>query len=52
MSAGVLSGALAAMAYALTCPVDSAAFVATWYPLAIAACAALGALAGKLALRW
>jgi hypothetical protein len=52
MSAGVLAGALAAMAYALTCPVDSAAFVATWYPLAIAVCAALGALAGKAALRW
>jgi hypothetical protein len=52
MAAGILSGALAAMAYALTCPVDSAAFVATWYPVAIAACAALGALAGKSALRW
>lgn len=52
MTAGALSGALAAMAYALTCPVDSAAFVATWYPVAILACAALGALAGKFALRW
>jgi hypothetical protein len=52
MAAGVLSGAMAAMAYALTCPVDSAAFVATWYPVAIAACGALGALAGKFALRW
>jgi hypothetical protein len=52
MAAGTLSGAMAAMAYALTCPVDSAAFVATWYPLAITACAALGALAGKFALRW
>jgi hypothetical protein len=52
MAAGVLSGAIAAMAYALNCPVDSAAFVATWYPLAITACAALGALAGKFALRW
>ncbi|HEX5008258.1 MAG TPA: NrsF family protein [Hyphomonadaceae bacterium] len=52
MAAGALSGALAAMAYALTCPVDSAAFVATWYPVAIAACAAMGALAGRFALRW
>jgi hypothetical protein len=52
MAAGVLAGAVSAMAYALTCPVDSAAFVATWYPLAIAACAAVGALAGMLALRW
>jgi len=52
MAAGILSGALAAMAYALTCPVDSAAFVATWYPLGIALCAGVGALAGKFALRW
>ena len=52
LAAGVLAGAMAAMAYALTCPVDSAAFVATWYPVAIAACGALGALAGKLVLRW
>ena len=52
MAAGILSGALAAMAYALTCPVDSAAFVATWYPLAITACAAIGALAGRFTLRW
>jgi hypothetical protein len=52
MAAGILSGALAAMAYALTCPVDSAAFVATWYPVAIAACAGLGALVGKSLLRW
>lgn len=52
MAAGVLSGALAAMAYAFTCPVDSAAFVAMWYPVAIIACAAAGALAGRFALRW
>lgn len=52
MTAGILSGALAAMAYALTCPVDSAAFVAMWYPLAIVTCAGLGALAGKFTLRW
>jgi hypothetical protein len=52
LAAGVLAGALAAMAYALNCPVDSAAFVATWYPLAISACAAVGALVGRFALRW
>jgi hypothetical protein len=52
MAAGILASALAAMAYALTCPVDSAAFVATWYPLAITACAAIGALVGRFALRW
>ena len=52
LAAGVLAGALAAMAYALNCPVDSAAFVAMWYPLAISACAAAGALVGRFALRW
>jgi hypothetical protein len=52
MAAGFLASALAAMAYALTCPVDSAAFVATWYPLAIMVCAAVGALVGRFALRW
>jgi hypothetical protein len=52
MAAGILASALAAIAYALTCPVDSAAFVATWYPLAITACAAIGALAGRFTLRW
>jgi hypothetical protein len=52
MSAGTLAGALAAAAYALTCPVDSAAFIAMWYPLAISACAAVGAIAGRFALRW
>lgn len=52
MAAGILAGALAAMAYALTCPVDSAAFVAMWYPLAIVACAVVGVAVGRLVLRW
>jgi hypothetical protein len=50
MTAGILASALAAMAYALTCPVDSAAFVATWYPLAIMVRAAIGALVGRFAV--
>lgn len=49
---GALSGGIAAMAYAMYCPTDSVAFVTTWYALAIAACAALGALLGSRFLRW
>lgn len=51
-AAGLLSGALAAMAYALHCPEATAAFVATWYTLGMAAAAALGAVVGRFALRW
>ncbi len=51
-SAGGLAGGISAMAYALTCPVDSVAFISIWYSLAIAICAGLGALAGRYALRW
>jgi hypothetical protein len=40
------------MAYSMYCPVDSAAFVATWYALAIALCAAVGAIVGSILLRW
>jgi hypothetical protein len=55
-----LTGALAGMAaagasatiYASNCPDDSPLFVATWYPLATGAVAVLGALAGRLWLRW
>jgi len=49
---GAASGGLGAMAYALHCPVDSIAFVATWYALAIALCAALGGVLGARLLRW
>ena len=41
---GALSGGVGAMAYAMYCPTDSVAFVTTWYALAIAVCAALGAV--------
>jgi hypothetical protein len=51
-AAGMLSGGLAATAYGLHCPEWSAAFVATWYALGILICGALGAIAGRLALRW
>jgi hypothetical protein len=49
---GALSGGVSAMAYAMYCPTDSVAFVTTWYTLAIAVCAALGALIGARFLRW
>jgi hypothetical protein len=49
---GAVSGGVGAMAYAMYCPVDSAAFVATWYALAIALCAAIGAVLGSRLLRW
>lgn len=49
---GALSGGVSAMAYAMYCPTDSVAFVTTWYTLAIAVCAALGALVGSKFLRW
>jgi hypothetical protein len=49
---GGLSGGLGAMAYAMYCPVDSVAFVTTWYVVAIAICAASGAVIGSKLLRW
>jgi hypothetical protein len=49
---GALSGGIAAMAYAMYCPTDSMAFVTTWYVVAIALCAAIGALLGSKLLRW
>lgn len=49
---GALSGGVGAMAYAMYCPVDSAAFVMTWYVLGIALSAAIGSLVGAKFLRW
>jgi hypothetical protein len=49
---GLLAGGLGAAVYAAYCPEDSAMFLATWYPLAIAIVAAAGALAGTRLLRW
>jgi hypothetical protein len=49
---GALSGGIGAMAYAMYCPVDSIAFVTTWYVAAIAVCAALGAFVAARFLRW
>ncbi|MEZ5995361.1 MAG: DUF1109 domain-containing protein [Hyphomonadaceae bacterium] len=49
---GALSGGVGAMAYSMYCPVDSVAFVTTWYVVAIALCAVIGAIAGAKVLRW
>lgn len=51
-AAGLLSGAVAATAYALACPESSAAFILVWYSAGIALSTALGALVGPRILRW
>lgn len=50
--AGVLAGAIAATFYAANCTDDSPLFVAVWYPLPIALLGGIGAIAGRLFLRW
>lgn len=49
---GAVSGALAAIAYASCCPMDSALYVASWYLAAILFCAGVGALVIARALKW
>ena len=50
--AGVLAGGVAATFYAAHCFDDSPLFVATWYSLAIAGLAGVGALAAPRVARW
>jgi hypothetical protein len=50
--AGLLSAGLAATLYASHCTDDSPLFVATWYTLATALVAAVGALAGSKLLKF
>jgi hypothetical protein len=50
--AGLLSAGLAATLYAAHCTDDSPLFVATWYSIATALVAAIGALAGSRLLRF
>jgi hypothetical protein len=50
--AGLLSAGLAATLYASHCTDDSPLFVATWYTIATALVAAVGALAGSKVLRF
>jgi hypothetical protein len=49
---GAVSGGVGAMVYAMYCPMDSVAFVVTWYAVAIALCAVIGAVLGARLLRW
>ena len=50
--AGVLAGGIAATFYAAHCTDDSPLFVATWYTIAIAGLALLGAAAAGRLARW
>lgn len=50
--AGLLAGAIGALAYTVACANDGAAFVALWYPAAVAVVAGLGAATGPRALAW
>jgi len=51
-AAGLLAGALSAVAYALHCPELAAPFIGLWYLLGMLIPAALGALIGPRLLRW
>ncbi|MCC6204283.1 MAG: DUF1109 family protein [Hyphomicrobiales bacterium] len=50
--AGLLAGGIAATFYAMHCTDDSPLFVATWYTIAVAGLAILGALAAPRIARW
>ncbi|WP_404426046.1 NrsF family protein [Thalassospira australica] len=50
--AGMLSGALAATAYTITCRNDAGLFLLIWYPFAIALVSATGAAVGRRFLAW
>lgn len=50
--AGLVAGALGAVAYAFHCPDDSIPFIALWYGAMVALCAGFGAVIGPRVLRW
>lgn len=50
--AGLLAGGIAATIYVAHCTDDSPLFVATWYTIAIAGLAGLGAIAAQRIVRW
>jgi hypothetical protein len=50
--AGLLAGAAGTLIYAFHCTESAAPFVAIWYTLGIVATSLLGALLGRLLLRW
>lgn len=49
---GLGAGAFGTFAYSLHCPSDSVHYIALWYSLALALCAAIGRLAVPRLLRW
>jgi len=51
-TAGLMSGGVGGVLYALTCPDDSPLFVATWYTIAIGMVATGSAFGGGRWLRW
>lgn len=51
-AAGLLAGGVGATVYGFYCEEFTAAFVATWYTLGIAASAVVGGLLGPRLLRW
>jgi hypothetical protein len=52
LSAGLLAGGFGAAAYAFYCGETSMMFMAVWYSLGIALTALLGAVLGRVLLRW
>jgi hypothetical protein len=50
--AGLAAGGIGAALYALTCPNDSALYVATWYSVAICTVTAASGFVGSRLLRW
>src|SRR6266481_4074161 len=50
--AGLISGGVSAMAYALHCTDDSLPFIAVWYGGTIVLCTLAGAALGRRLLRW
>jgi hypothetical protein len=51
-AAGMLAGGLAALSYGLACTEGALVFVAVWYTLGILLATALGAVAGRVLMRW
>lgn len=51
-AAGLFSGAVGALVYCLHCPEMEAPFIGTWYLLGILIPTGVGALAGRILLRW
>jgi hypothetical protein len=50
--AGLVAGAAGAVLYATHCTDDSPLFVALWYSIALSVLTVIGALAGRVMLRW